>query len=47
MMNKAEVMMRHASVLKVVAETTMFEVFSPLPPSSDTCLSIGVFKAEI
>ena len=38
--------MRHASVRKVVAETTMFEVFSPLPLSSDTCLSTEEFRPK-
>jgi hypothetical protein len=45
-MNKAEAKMRHTSVRKLVAETTMFEMFSPLPLSSDTCLSIEVFRPK-
>jgi hypothetical protein len=45
-MNRADDMMRQVSVRKLVAETTVFEMFSPLPLSSDTCLSIEEFRPK-
>jgi len=45
-MNKVEAIMRQVSVRKLVAETTMFEMFSPPPLSSDACLSIEEFRPK-